>query len=99
MKTEALKLALEALENSVDLVVEDAYNAEQLYGKYPTRQGKVNGLKVLADQHKEAITAIKEALAQPEQAPVTEGWCDGCNPDNCQGCGPAAKPKPKDRTS
>lgn len=30
---------------------------------------------------------------QPEQEPVTEGWCDGCNPDNCQGCGPAAKPK------
>ncbi len=65
-----LKLALEALENSVDLVVEDAYNAEQLYGNYPTRQGKVGGLKILADQHKEAITAIKEALAQPEQEPV-----------------------------
>jgi hypothetical protein len=63
--TQALALALEALENSVDLVVEDAYNAEQLYGKYPTRQGKVGGLKVLADQHKEAINAIREALAQP----------------------------------
>jgi hypothetical protein len=41
----------------------------------------------------QAITAIKEALAQPEQEPVAEGWCNGCNPDNCQGCGPAAKPK------
>ena len=70
MTQEALKLALEALENSVDLVVEDAYNAEQLYGKYPTRQKKVNGLKILAEQHKQAITAIKEALAQPEQEPV-----------------------------
>ena len=67
---EALKLALEALLNSVDLVVEDAYNAEQLYGNYPTRQGKVGGLKVLAEQHKQAITAIKEALAQPAQAEV-----------------------------
>ena len=64
---EIMKLALEALENSVDLVVNDAYNAEQLYGNYPTRQGKVGGLKVLAEQHKQAITAIKEALAQPEQ--------------------------------
>jgi hypothetical protein len=74
-KDEALKLALEALENSVDLVVEDAYNAEQLYGNYPTRQGKVGGLKVLAEQHKQAITAIKEALAQPEQEPVAfEEW-------------------------
>ena len=62
-----IELALEALENSVDLVVDDAYNAEQLYGNYPTRQGKVDGLKVLAKQHKQAITAIKEALAQPEQ--------------------------------
>ena len=67
---EAIKLALDALENSVDLVVEDAYNAEQLYGNYPTRQGKVGGLKILADQHKEAITALKERLAQPEQEPV-----------------------------
>jgi hypothetical protein len=69
-KDEALKLAFEALENSVDLVVEDAYNAEKLYGNYPTRQSKISGLKILADQHKEAITAIKEALAQPEQEPV-----------------------------
>lgn len=63
---QALEMALEALNNSVDLVVEDAYNAEQLYGNYPTRQGKVGGLKVLAEQHKKAITAIKEALTQPE---------------------------------
>jgi len=62
-KDEALKLALEALENSVDLVREDAYNAEKLYGNYPTRQGKVRGLKVLADDHEKAITAIKQALA------------------------------------
>jgi len=60
---EAMAMALKALENSVDLVVEDAYNAEQLYGNYPTRQGKVGGLKILADQHKEAITALKERLA------------------------------------
>jgi hypothetical protein len=62
-KDEALKLALEALENSVDHVREDAYNAEQLYGNYPARQGKVRGLKVLADDHEKAITAIKAALA------------------------------------
>jgi len=61
-KDEALRLALDALENSVDLVREDAYNAEQLYGNYPARQGKVRGLKVLADDHEKAITAIKAAL-------------------------------------
>jgi hypothetical protein len=66
-KDEALDLALEALENSVDLVREDAYNAEKLYGNYPSRQGKVAGLKVLADDHDKAITAIKQALAVPVQ--------------------------------
>jgi hypothetical protein len=73
---ELLNLALEALENSVDLVREDAYEAEKLYGNYPTRQGKVAGLKVLADDHEKAITAIKQALndashlAAPVQEPV-----------------------------
>jgi tetratricopeptide (TPR) repeat protein len=67
-KEEALDLALEALENSVDLVREDAYNAELLYANNPTRQGKVRGLKVLADDHEKAITAIKQALALDKKA-------------------------------
>jgi len=67
MRKEAIKLALEALKNSVDLVIEDAYNAEKLYGNYPTRQGKVGGLKVLAEDHKKAIKALEEALAKQEQ--------------------------------
>jgi len=66
-KDEALRLALEALENSVDLVREDAYNAEELYGNYPARQGKVRGLKVLADDHEKAITAIKAALEAKDE--------------------------------
>jgi len=66
MSKEAMNLALEALNNSVDLVIEDAYNAEKLYGNYPTRQGKVGGLKVLAENHKEAIKALEEALAKQE---------------------------------
>ena len=67
---ELMQQALDALENSVDLVREDAYNAEKLYGKYPTRQGQVGGLKVLADDHEKAITALRDRLAQPEQEPV-----------------------------
>jgi hypothetical protein len=74
-KDEALKLALEALENSVDLVREDAYNAEKLYGNYPSRQGKVAGLKVLADDHEKAITAIKQALEAPPTH-KTARWTD-----------------------
>jgi hypothetical protein len=67
MTKEALNLALEALENSVDLVREDAYNAEELYGNYQARQGKVRGLKVLADDHEKAITAIKAALEAKDE--------------------------------
>jgi len=66
-KDEALALALEALENSIDLVREDAYNAEKLYGNYPPRQGKIRGLKVLADDHEKAIAAIKQALAAQQE--------------------------------
>ena len=85
MSKEAMKLALEALENSVDLVREDAYQAEKLYGNYPTRQGKVNGLKVLADDHEKAITAMREALAEqpaqpmhPEIKKMYEDYFDKC---------------------
>ena len=67
---------LEALENSVDLVREDAYETEKLYGNYPTRQARVGGLKVLADDHEKAITALREALAldcsNHKPAPVAE---------------------------
>jgi hypothetical protein len=87
-KDEVLKLALKALENSVDLVCEDAYKAEKLYGNYPSRQGKVAGLKVLADDHEKAITAIKQALAAPVQKPVA--WVDyetGNQTKRPQNCG------------
>jgi len=72
--TEAMKLALEALNNSVDLVVEDAYNAEKLYGNYPTRQGKVGGLKVLAEDHKKSIKALEEALAVKQEQGEPVAW-------------------------
>ena len=67
---EVLKLALDALENSIDLVSNDAREAELLYGKYQSRLAKVKGLVALEVAHGKAIAAIKEALAQPEQEPV-----------------------------
>ena len=33
---------------------------------------------------------LAAAPQPPAAAPAQEGWCDGCNPDNCVGCGPAA---------
>ena len=30
----------------------------------------------------------RQMLAGVSAAPAQEGWCDGCSPDNCPGCGP-----------
>jgi len=68
MSKEAMKLALEALENSVDLVSHEARNAEELYGKYPSRLARIQGLVAFEVAHEKAITALREALAeQPAQ--------------------------------
>ena len=74
-KTEALKLALEALEESLGYVEEEAENAQRLYGQYQTRQARIQGLKDDARKHMEAITAIREALAeQPAQQQEPVAW-------------------------
>jgi len=68
---EVFKQMVEALENSVDLVIEDAYNAEQLYANVPARQARVGGLKLLADEHQKAIQTGRQAIAELEsQEPV-----------------------------
>ena len=74
---EVLKRVVEALENSVDLVIEDAYHAEQIYANIPTRQARVGGLKLLVEEHQKAIKAGKQAIKELEsQEPrnVRERW-------------------------
>jgi len=74
---EVFKQMVEALENSVDLVIEDAYHAEQIYANVPTRQTRVGGLKLLAEEHQKAIQAGRQAIAELEsQEPrnVRERW-------------------------
>ena len=63
---EVFKQMIKALENSVDLVIEDAYNAEQLYANVPTKQARVGGLKLLADEHQKALQAGLKAIAELE---------------------------------
>ena len=37
----------------------------------------------------DALGGLLAAAPQPPAAaPAQEGWCDGCSPDNCCGCGP-----------
>ena len=61
-KDEALRLALGALKNSIDLVSNEAREAESLYGKYPSRLARVQGLVALEVDHQKAITLIEQAL-------------------------------------
>ena len=58
----AMRLALEALNNSVDLVWEEYTEAERSYGNYPTRRAKLDGMKAMAQQHDAAIAALEGAL-------------------------------------
>ena len=67
MSTEAMKMALEALEESIDFVREDYENAKKLYSNYPSRQARLLGLEDGLSKHESAITAIKQALEQPEE--------------------------------
>ena len=78
MTQEALKLALEALEANDQLINGTGTNGGLLYcidGYY----SDCFDVDPINKQTEEAITAIKEALAQPEQEPVawmTEDECD-----------------------
>ena len=57
-----VKLVLEALENSVDLVSNDAREAEKMYANVPTRLARVQGLVALEVAHEQAITALQNLL-------------------------------------
>ena len=72
MSREVMQQALEALENSVDLVINEARDAEKMYANVPTKIARVRGIADLVVAHVAVITAIKEALAQPEQEPVID---------------------------
>jgi hypothetical protein len=58
----AMRLALEALNNSVDTVWEEYTEAERSYGNYPTRRAKLDGMKAMAQQHDAAIAALEGQL-------------------------------------
>ena len=87
-----VKLVLEALENSVDLVSNDAREAEKMYANVPTRLARVQGLVALEVAHEQAITALREALA--EQPAQQDNTCSNtlriqgkAYPRTCKKCG------------
>ena len=60
-----MRLALEALEESVDLVRHE-YTPDWRHG-LPTRKAQLDGMKAGLDAHEAAIAALNERLAQPER--------------------------------
>jgi len=73
-KDEALKLALEALETALEIMKSDWWQIDNEFG--PSNgglaaavEGSLTGYEYFQETIK-AITALKEALAQPEQEPV-----------------------------
>jgi hypothetical protein len=99
----AVKLALGALEESVDLVQEDYENAKKLYGNYPTRQARLLGMEEGLKKHEEAITALQsiidqDALYKMAEDAVTIGlsyndWPKiGCVNHDCDKCKAVQEP-------
>jgi hypothetical protein len=68
MSKQVMQQALEALENSVDLTEGEYTEAVRMYGHYPTRKGKLDGLKAFADAHQAAIKTLRQAIEQGEAA-------------------------------
>jgi len=81
----ALELALEALKNSVDLVSNEAREAESLYGKYLSRLARVQGLVALEVAHQTAIKACEEGMKEIERSEPTrhELQASGEHPAPC----------------
>jgi hypothetical protein len=89
----ALDLALEALEESVDLVREDYENAKKLYGNYPSRQARLLGMEDGLMKHEAAITAIKQARSAPYVAsPLVQDKCFLCG-ERVESCTSTVCPK------
>ncbi len=61
---DAAQVALDALENSVDLVSNECQEYVNLYGDYPTRAAKIDGMIAGVKDHEDAITQLRAALGE-----------------------------------
>jgi hypothetical protein len=66
----AMKLALDALVDSVDVVRSEYETVVELYGKYSTRAARIDGMLQGLKRHEDAIAALQAALAEPSAEPV-----------------------------
>ena len=92
MTQEALKLALEALMRSRKAVSGNLILAGCAYGKNDLDGHKYSDAKKALVTLDKALTAIKEALAQPEPCDMGD-ICIGCSPRNADGSCPSSQRK------
>ena len=78
MSKEAMKLALEALRRSRKSVSGDLDLAGCAYGSNDPDGHRYDDAKKALTTLDKAITALKEALAQPEQEPANKYCCHFC---------------------
>ncbi len=69
IERELLEQALEALDNSVDVVYEEYTDAVHRYANIPGRKARLDGLAAMAKAHLDTSDAIRAALAAPATAP------------------------------
>lgn len=70
MSKQVMQQALDALEESIDIVQAEHANAVSMYSNYPSRQARIDALKLEAEKHNAAIEALRAAIAAPEPEPV-----------------------------
>ena len=54
--------------------------------------------RCLMHKGQKVAALLKEKVSPKEPEVAVSGWCEGCNPDNCQGCGPYGKPQKEPET-
>jgi hypothetical protein len=88
----------EALTDIIAAGLRDTYHCTRVWSawSYGTmRPGDFSPVDE-SDTPAELADAVLAALAAPTPAPAPQpGWCQGCSPDNCGGCGAATSPAPQ----
>ena len=98
---EALRL-VEWIESDMSCDGDEAIVAElrRLHAESEQHLQEMRSYRITVDNLRARVAELEAQLsatiaAQAKQgleaglAAAQEGWCDGCSPDNCCGCGPA----------
>ena len=99
---EALRL-VEWIESDMSCDGDEAIVAElrRLHAESEQHLQEMRSYRITVDNLRARVAELEAQLSATP--PAQEGWCDGCSPDNCCGCGPAApakvQPEPSTRES